>query len=143
MSMSSLAVRTTNLTITQACSEWRNGATGRVRTMEVGIVQAAATAQSLGFGVPAALGITPTSPVTLLRDDVGDPASLVTHALAWATSPTVPAAFKRRWNSAATIGVGVIWTFPRGMVMAISSAHVIWNITAAQASDINIAVSEE
>lgn len=141
MAISSIGVRTTNLTITQASLQWRNGATGRVRTMEIGIIQAAATAQSLGYGVPQALAITPVD-VTFLRDDVGDPASLVISSLSWATSPTVPVTFKRRWNSAAAIGEGIIWTFPRGMVMAISSANVIWNVTAAQASDINVTVDE-
>lgn len=141
MAISSIGVRTTNLTITQASVQWRNGATGRVRTMEIGIIQATATAQSLGYGIPQALAVTPAD-VTFLRDDPADPASLVISTISWATSPTVPTAFKRRWNSAATVGVGIIWTFPRGMVMAISSANVIWNITAAVACDMNIVVDE-
>ena len=141
MAISSIGVRTTNFPATQACLQWRNGSTGRVRTMEIGIIQATATAESLGYGIPQALGLTPVD-VTFLRDDVGDPASEVISSLSFATSPTVPTAFKRRWNSAATIGVGIIWTFPRGMVMAISSANVIWNISTAVACDINVIVDE-
>lgn len=141
MAISSIGVRTTNFTIAQASLQWRNGTTGRVKTMEISIIQATGTAQSLGFGIPAALAATPTD-VTFLRDDVADPTSLVISSITWTTSPTAPTVFKRRWNSAATIGVGIIWTFPRGMAMAISSANVIWNISTAVASDINVIVDE-
>lgn len=141
MALSSIGVRTTNFTATQASLQWRNGSTGRVRTMEISIIQATGTAQSLGYGIPPVLAVTPAD-VTFLRDDPGDPASLVISTISWATSPTAPAAFSRRWNSAATIGVGIIWTFPRGRVMAISSANVIWNISTAVAADINIIVDE-
>lgn len=141
MALYSLAQRTTNLTITQACIEWRTPATVRPRILEIGITQATATAQSLGFGRPQAIGVTPVN-VLFQADDPGDPASVMNGSLSWGTSPTVPLIFHRRWNSAATIGVGVVWTFPMGFVIPISSSAVVWNITASVANDIYCAIDE-
>ncbi len=141
MSISSLALRTTNLTITQASVEWRTPAGTRPKVLEVSIIQATATAQSLGLGRPQAIGITPVN-VLFQADDPGDAASGMNGSLSWATSPTVPLIFHRRWNSAATIGVGIVWTFPRGLAIAVSNSLVVWNITAALASDINCVLDE-
>lgn len=142
MAIASIGVRTTNLTITQASWELRTSAGARALIFELSIVQATGTAQSLGFGRPQALGVTPGGTSTPIRDDPNAPAATATSALSWATSPTVPLVFARRWNSAATIGVGVIWTFPRGFLVPVSSSIVVWNITTALASDINCAYDE-
>lgn len=141
MSISSLALRTTNFTITQASWELRTGAGNRPKVLEVSLIQATATAQSLGLGRPQAIGLTPVN-VLFQADDPGDPASVQNASLSWATSPTVPLIFHRRWNSAASIGVGIVWTFPRGLVVPVSSSIVLWNITTAVALDINCAVDE-
>lgn len=109
--------------------------------LEISIIQATGTAQSLGLGRPQAQGVTPVN-VLFQRDDPGDPASVVNASLSWATSPTVPLIFHRRWNSAATIGVGIVWTFPRGLIVAASASLVVWNITTALASDINCAIDD-
>jgi len=142
MTIASAAIRTTNLTITQASAELRTTASVKARILEISIIQATATAQSLGFGRPAAQGVTPGTTTTFVRDDSADPACVTTQNASWATSPTVPATFARRWNSAATIGVGIIWTFPRGFVVPVSASAVIWNITTAVAVDLNIAIDE-
>jgi hypothetical protein len=60
--------------------------------------------------------------------------------ITWSAQPTAPTIYHRRWNSAATIGVGVVWTFPRGLIIAASSAIVGWNITAAVAMDVNAVI---
>ena len=139
--ISSIAVRTSSLTTGNAIVQWYNGATGRVKTMEVGLIQASNVVQSFGLGVPAALAGTPTA-VVFLRDDPADPASLVNSAIAWTTSPTAPTTYKRRSNTAATTGVGIIWVFPRGFTMAINSAHTIHGITTMVANDVHIVVDE-
>ena len=142
MAISSLALRTTVFTATTfANTQWRNGATGRVKTMEVSYIQTSATAGQIGLGVPQALAGTPTD-VLFQRDDPGDPASLCIGSIAFTTSPTVPLIYKRRWTGAATAGVGIIWTFPRALGMAISSANVLWNIATTAASDVNMVIDE-
>ena len=142
MAIGSIGVRTTNLTITQACLEIRTTAAVRATILELSIIQLTATAQSLGFGRPQAIGITPGGTSTPIRDEPGGPVCVTTTALSWATSPTVPLVFARRWNSAATAGVGIIWTFPRGFIVPVSSSVVVWNITTALASDINVVLDE-
>lgn len=142
MAIGSIGVRTTNLTITQASLEVRTTAAVRASTLEMSIIQATATAQSLGLGRPQAIGVTPGGTSTPVRDEPGSPVCVTSTALSWGTSPTVPLVFTRRWNSAATIGVGIIWTFPRGFIIPVSSSIVVWNITAAVASDINLVIDE-
>lgn len=142
MAMASIGVRTTNLTITQASLEIRTTAAVRATILALSIVQATATAQSLGFGRPQAIGVTPGGTSTPIRDEAGAPACVTTTALSWGTSPTVPLVFARRWNSAATIGVGVIWTFLRGFSIPVSSSAVVWNITTAVACDICVEYDE-
>jgi hypothetical protein len=114
-------------------------ATVRAALLEYSMVQLTGTAQSIGLGRPATIG-TPTVAALLQQDDPGDPASVVNSHLTWSAQPTTPTIFHRRWNSAATIGVGVVWTFPRGFIIAASGAVVGWNITAAVAMDVNVAV---
>lgn len=142
MSLASVAIRSSNLTITQASIELRTTAGVKARVLECGIVQATGTAQSLGLGRPNALGVTPGTTSTFQRDDSADPACVTTVAASWGTSPTAPTTYHRRWNSAATIGVGVIWTFPAGIVVPVSGALVVFNITTALASDIHFAIDE-
>lgn len=144
MAIYSSGVRTSNLTITQACWELRTAATNKPQVLEISAVQATATAQSIGLGRPQAIGGTPGTTSLLQAEGApsSNPASVNTVALTWGTSPTVPLVFLRRWNSAATIGVGIIWTFPRGLAIPVSSSLVLWNITASVAQDVNVVVDE-
>jgi len=141
MAIYSLAQRTTNFTAAQACVEWRTPSTVRPKVLEVSFITATGTAQSIGLGRPAAIGVTPVN-VAFQPDDPGDVASTMNGSLSWATSPTAPTIYHRRWNGAATIGVGVVWTFPRGLVIPISSSLVIFNITTTVAADVNCAIDE-
>lgn len=142
MSLASVAIRTTNVTISNAAAEIRTTAAVKARMLELSIIQSAATAQSLGLGRPAAIGVTPSTTATYQRDDSADPACVTVLASAWTTSPTAPTTYHRRWNSAATVGVGIVWTFPRGIIIPVSSAVVVFNITAGAAVDLNSVIDE-
>lgn len=134
----SLAVRTSNVTTANACWEIITGATpGRAKIYEIGITLAAATASTFGLGRPAAKGVTPTSPVNFQVEDPNDilASGVVQSALAWGTDPTIPANFFRRMSLPATVGVGVIWSFPKGLVIPVSSSIVIWNLSAVAVAD--------
>jgi hypothetical protein len=139
MAIQSQGARTSGVTIANANFGIYPPATVRAALLELGLIQTAATAQSIGLGRPAALG-TPSAGVLFQQDDPGDPASVVNGHITWSAQPTAPVVFHRRWNSAATIGVGIIWTFPRGFVIPASGALVCWNITAAVAMDVNAVV---
>jgi len=142
MAIYSLANRTTNVTSANPTLEIRTTSTDRPRIMEIGIFLAAATASTFGLGRPQAIGGTPTTPVTVIAEDPGDPAGTVQTALAWGTPPTVPLYFFRRISLPATIGTGVIWTFPRGLLIPVSSSLVVWNITATGVADIYVVIDE-
>ena len=142
MAIASQAVRTTNITVANAACQLRAAAGTKVRVLETSLVQSAAGAASYGFGRPAALAVTPATSTLFQRDDSADPACVTNIDLTWATSPTAPAIYHRRWNSAATIGVGIILTFPRGLTVPIGGAVVWFNITATVAVDANFAIDE-
>jgi hypothetical protein len=142
MAVYSLANRTSNVTIANANLEVRSSATNRPRVMESGIFMAAATASVVGLGRPQAIGVTPTSPVNVLSEDPADPTGQTVTALAWGTGPTVPLQFFRRANLPATIGAGVIFTFPRGLAIAVSNSIVQWNISATGVMDAHLSVDE-
>jgi hypothetical protein len=142
MAIYSLANRTTATGSGAANLEIRAGATNRPRLLEMGIWLNAATQSPIGIGRPQAIGVTPTSPVTVQAEDPGDSAGLTQTALAWGTGPTVPLQFFRRVNIAASIGAGVIITFPRGIVIAAGGSLVNWNIAATSANDVHIVVDE-
>jgi hypothetical protein len=142
MAIYSLANRTSGVTSATATKEVRTTSTDRASVMEMGITINAATASVFGLGRPAAIGVTPTSPVTVLAEDPASPAGTVTTALAWGTGPTVPTNFFRRVSLPATIGAGIIWTFPRGLIIAVSSSVVLWNIVTGSVADVWVVVDE-
>lgn len=142
MALASLALRTSNVTISNANVEVRTTSGVVARVLEFSLVQVTGTASSYGFGTPAALGITPGTTTTFIRDDTSLPVCVTTGSLTWGTSPTAPTVYNRRTNTAATIGVGIIWTFPDGRVIPVSSSVVCFNITGTVALDVNFAIDE-
>jgi hypothetical protein len=140
MAIYSLALRTTDVTITQAAWELRT-AGNRCRLLELGMTATAATAQTLGLGRPQAQGITPVN-VLFQAEDFAEVASVSNASLSWGTSPTVPLQFYRRLSLPATIGAGMIWTFPRSLWVPINASLVLWNITSGAALDIWAVIEE-
>jgi len=142
MSLRSLAVRTTNFTVDQACVEIIAGARA-IRVLQINYISFAATVQQIGLGRPAAIGVTPTSPVTFLSLASGDSTSAAKAALAWVTSPTAPAAFMKRANLPATAATAFEWTFGDGGVLVPAGGSlVLWNIAISVASDVSILVND-
>ena len=88
------------------------------RLMEYGLFLGAATASSFSLRRCSAVG-TRTSPVALVPEDSDDVAlagiMLVDQAVAFSAEPTESTAKLASIGLPATIGVGVIWTFPRGL----------------------------
>ena len=138
MARYSLANRTTNTTTANANTELRTASADRVSLAEVHAFLSAATASIFGIGRPAAIGVTPTSPITWLAEDSGSPAGSAQTALAWGTGPTVPANFFRRIGLPATIGAGFVLVFPLGLIIAVSASIVLWNLSTTAASDVNV-----
>jgi hypothetical protein len=141
MSKYSIGNRTTNVTTANPTIEVIAPAAG-TKVTAIQITMAAATASVFGIGRAAAIGVTPTSPATLVSQDSGRPATLTKTALAWATPPTIPATFIARVNLPATIGATVLLEFPEGIKLATGESLVVWNLSACGVSDINVTTDE-
>lgn len=133
MSIYSLSLNSTVTTTGAAAMDCKAAATNTPNIMEVGLSLGAATASTYGLG---RAGNTPTqtAPVLLQAEDPSKPAALTGCAVAWSVAPTVPAQMFRRIGLPATIGAGVIWTFPRGLSLAVSASMLIWNLATNSAS---------
>jgi hypothetical protein len=138
----SLGVRTSGVTSATAAWEIRTSSAVRAFIKEIGIFLAAATASTYGLGRPGAIGVTPTSPVSLLAED-NSAAAASQSALAWGTGPTVPTNFFRRIGFPATIGSGVIWTFGEpGLLIPVSNSIVLWNLATNGVVDAYAVIEE-
>ena len=143
MSIASIGVRAAVASINTALWDLRTTSAVQCSILQLEFFSATATAQSIGFGRPASLtGSGPTTAIPV-RHNPGDAAAVTTVAVAWTTVPnSAPAQFAERWNGAATIGVGVVWTFPRGFVVGVSGSAILWAITATVAADVNVTIDE-
>jgi hypothetical protein len=114
------------------------GANYRAKITEIALACNAATASSIGLGIPANTPVATTS-VLGQAEDRADPASTVNIDTAWSTAPTTPAQFLRQFGLPATIGAGLIWTWPpdRPLVLPISAWLAIWNFGAGAGSVLN------
>jgi len=136
MAIYSLSQRTIVTSAAAATWEIRTVATIRSQILEIGFSQVTAVAATIGLGRPSSLGLSPTTPQTFLAEDAGEPTGNTNACVAWAsTVPGVPANFFRRVTCPATIGAGVIWTFPRGLFIAVSASLVLWVIATAPVLD--------
>ena len=143
MAIYSLSLASTVTTSGAASWDVKAAATNEPAVMELGVINGAATACTYQYGRSANTP-TQTSPVLLQAEDEGRPAALTGCAVAWSVAPTVPAQFFRRTFLPATIGAGMIFTFPRGIVLASSSASLVqWNGAASSASVVVHTVCDE
>jgi hypothetical protein len=144
MSIYSLAQTSTSTTsancAADVASPTANGV--RPRLMEYGLFLGAAAASTFSLRRMSALG-TRTTPTALIAEDVGDEAlagiKLVDQAVAFSVEPTEFATKFRSIALPATVGVGVIWTFPRGIIIAQQlSVGIIHDATNAASHHHNV-----
>lgn len=142
--MHTISFRTSNVTNANACLEIIAHATTpcHIREIEISLVTAAATV--LGLGRPAAIGITPTTPLTSLAEDANLATGVTTGAVAWGTGPTIPANFLRRVAFAAAVGARIVWTWDKNdeLLVVPSASVVLWNILGGATLDVTVRVKE-
>jgi hypothetical protein len=131
-------------TIAVAQAELRASATDALYVYELGITLNAATASTIGVGRPtnngsvagrngnAAAGIEPGRPCAV--------GGIITTG--WTTAPTAPTNFFRRISLPATIGTGIVWTWPKGLRVKQSTSLVVWNITLSSVASIYVVCEE-
>lgn len=122
------------------CTFWAPALT-RTRILEMGITTTAATASSWGLYRPTNTPVASTTVVTQPADPA-DGVGVTLIGTAWSTAPTIGTNVPlRRWTTAASIGQGVIWTFPNLVIgVAGTSALVLWNFGGAAGSILNVYV---
>lgn len=133
MALYSLSINSTVTTSGAASWDVKAAASNKPAVMEYGVINGAATACTYGLGRSANTP-TQTSPVLVLAEDPNGSTGLTGCAVAWSVAPTVPAQFFRRSFLPATIGAGIIWTFPRGLALPPAGASLVqWNNAASSA----------
>lgn len=145
MAIFSIASRTSAVTSGAAALEIIAASGVGYRLLEIGITLNAGTASAFGLGaeIAANKGITPTSPQTVLAEDQNNlTAGNTTTAMAWATGPVVPPNFYRRCSLPSTVGAGIIWTFPRGIMVPKNTSLVLWNLSTVSIADVWVVVDE-
>jgi hypothetical protein len=114
------------------------GANLRSRIQEIGLFVNAATASSVGLIRPSNTPVATTS-VLGLAEEPADPASTINIDTAWSTAPTIGTSFLRKIGIPATIGNGIIWSWPVGgeLIVPVSAWLVLWNFGAGAGSVLN------
>lgn len=112
------------------------------RLVEIGVSCNAATASSISLFRNTAAGYAAsTSSSVGQQENPIDAAGTSLVDSAWTTAPTITAASRiRRFGLPATIGAGLIWTFPAGVWVRNATATdilVLWNEGASAGSVLN------
>lgn len=135
MAIYSQGANTTVTTTGAGALDLKAAAANSPKVLEFGVSLAAATASTYSIGRPGNDGsVAQTSPVLVQAENPGDPAGQTGTAVAWSTAPTVPTVHLRRITLPATIGAGVIWTFPRGLTCPVTKGIVLWNLATNSAN---------
>jgi hypothetical protein len=142
MIRASITRRTSDGTIAAAAYELIAPAARGIMLYEMMVTLASAATSTFGLGRPAAKGLVPTGPVTLLLESGTDAPSQTGTAIAWGTGPTVPANFFRRVSFPATIASFILWTFPKGIFIRAGETVVLWNIAASGVADVSAVIEE-
>lgn len=144
MAIYSGCFNTTVATTGTPSMDFRGSSSNVPRLMEYGINLGAATASTYGIGRSANTPVQ-TGTTALIAENTADATSgQTTQAVTWSTAPTVPSVFFRRAFLPATIGAGIIFTFPRGLTIASAAATIVnWNIATSSASTNIWAVVDE
>ena len=109
-------------------SQIRTTSSKDIRIWEIGVFASTAVALSVGLVRSATIGATFTT-VTPAADDtsLGSATALVDTAIT--TAPTLAGTplYLRKAVLPATIGAGIIWSFPMGLVVPVSASMLLWN----------------
>jgi hypothetical protein len=114
-------------------AQFRTGSARDARVFEVGVFTTTAVAGTVGLIRSATVGATFTSTATGAPYDPVSAAGVAVIDTAATTAPTIsgtPAYFKQAVFPA-TAGSGVIWSFPNGLIVPISSGLLLWQLSTA------------
>ena len=110
------------------------------RLLEFGIAQVTGVAGTYALS-RSTNGPTQTTTTLPQAENPSDPAAKTTTSLTWSTAPTRTNDL-RRLTCPATIGAGIIWTFPRGLVINATNSIDLWILATAPVCDVWITIDE-
>ena len=111
-------------------AQLRSGAARDMRVYEIGIFASTAVSGEVALVRPTAVGATFTSSGVGAALDTATAAGVAVVDIAASTAPTIGTNYMRRIVLPGSIGAGVIWTFPTGINVPVSSALAIWQLSA-------------
>src|SRR5690349_21364756 len=111
-------------------AQLRAGSGRDLRIFEIGLFANTAVNAEVGLIRPTAVGATFTSTSVGAALDNASAAGVAVVDTAATTAPTIGTNYMRRIQLPATIGAGVIWTFPLGINVPVSTSIALWQITA-------------
>jgi hypothetical protein len=134
MAIYSIAPAITSVTTTaNSSASLITSATNRATLLEIGMTANTAAVSLIGLGHLVA-GTTPATTANGIAEDMSSTQTSPTQvALTWSTQPTTPTSFFRKVYLPSAIGSGIIWTFPRGIVVPTSNNVGLWNISVVAA----------
>lgn len=100
----------------------RTAAAKDVRVWEIWVSLDTAVAGTVGLVRTTSAGTTPGGDQVAVAEDFSNTRTVATHCYTtYATEPTQATTYIRRSALPATIGAGVLWTFPEGIVIPTST----------------------
>lgn len=102
-----------------------------MRVTEISIIAATAVAGQLAIGRPTAVGSGFTSVGPGAATDPTSTAGLAVVDTAASTAPTNPSVWMAMVPIPATIGAGVLLTFPEGIVVPVSGSLIVHQLSTA------------
>lgn len=123
------ATKTTTAAAGLIC-QLRAGAARDLRIWEVGVSVTSAASGSVALTRPTAVGATFTSTGTGQAEDPVAGAGVAVVDTAATTAPTIGSTHMRMTTLPATIGAGIIWSFPLGLAVPVSSSIALWQTSS-------------
>jgi hypothetical protein len=108
----------------------RAGAGRDLRVYEIGVFASTAVSGTVGLIRPSAVGATFTSSGVGASEDNAAAAGVAVVDTAATTAPTIGSNYMRRIVLPGSIGAGVIWTFPVGINVPVSTSIALWQVSA-------------
>ena len=135
MARYSLAATKTTSAAAGMIVQLRTGSARDVRVYEVGVSASTAASGTVALVRPTAVGATFTSVgPPAANNGANDPtvgAGVAVIDTAATTAPTIGSIYMRQIVLPATVGAGVIWTFPDGLVVPTSGSIALWQTSTA------------
>jgi hypothetical protein len=99
-----------------------NTANADARVWEIGVFAETAVSGTIGLVRATGAGTTPGGNVAAVAEDTQSGATTTSLFTTYATEPTQATVYVRRAVLPATIGAGIIWTFPMGIFVPSGTA---------------------